>query len=692
MTTVGFLIPIWGGSEAGAVRVALSSVAHQVLQPDQIVVVVDGPSAEALDEELQVWRNRFGERLTLITLPTRSGVALALNEGLARITTDWVARMDADDYSDPHRLSEQMAYVESHPEVDVVGSWLLDYDEDCQRPDRVKMCPERHRAIVSMMWFRNPLNHPSVTFKRTAVETVGGYDADYGDDDHLWAKLWVSGAKYHNIPSCLVRRRRDKQLFKRRGIRWLQSDFRVRKYLRRKGKIGWGQFVFSCTAMFSLRVSPIWLKRFIYLALTRPVRPTDTQIGGTVDSSQATSRTIWIFHHYGDPPDGHWTGTYDVYKHLVSKGHKVTVFTSSFSHYSRRDDRLVGDETSTERFYGGMRFIFVKTTPYKVNDWRRVLNMVSYAWRGGRLASREVEAPDVIVGSTPHPLAAFLAAWVAKRRACPFVLELHDLWLQFLLDTKRLKSWNPIAMVLKRLDSWCYRRAEKIMALWPQMDRYLHNFDVPAQRVAWVPIGVPSEREISDRQPGTDGVLEVVWTGRMGPASNALEILQAAKLLRARDRRDIRFTLIGGGPDEQELRRFAENETLTNVRFTGVLAKQELPRHLRNADVCVAGLPAVSTYTRYGTIPSKLLDYLAYGKPVVFITTIQDNALARAKAGVVVRPESPEDLAAAIERLAESSSEERNLLGNNGHLYIRQFHDPEKIAERISNIVEEVLV
>jgi glycosyltransferase involved in cell wall biosynthesis len=407
-------------------------------------------------------------------------------------------------------------------------------------------------------------------------------------------------------------------------------------------------------------------------------------------ATSGARRTIWILSHYTDPPDGHWTLTYEVYRHLVAQGHRVTIFTSSFSHYTRRDDRLGPGETVREQSYEGMRFIFLKTPRYEFNDWRRVLSMLTFAVRSYRVGMRDSETPDVIVGATPHPFAAWVAALLAKRKRCAFILELHDLWLQYLLDTGTLRSWNPLAKALEQIDRWCYRRAAKIMTLWPRMDVYLRGFDVPQDRIAWVPIGVPEETEAPDARSMSGDGMRVVWTGRIGAASNILEILEAAKILHDRGRKDIQFTLIGGGPDETELHEFADREGLDNVRFTGVLPKSDVRPYLRGADVCVAGLPAVATYAAYGTIPTKLLDYLAQGKPVVFITTIQDNALSRASAGVVVRPDSPAELAAAFEFLAALSVEERQRLGENGRQYVREFHNPQKLAVRIADLIEEV--
>lgn len=400
---------------------------------------------------------------------------------------------------------------------------------------------------------------------------------------------------------------------------------------------------------------------------------------------------VWILHHYADPPDGHWTGTYDVYRHLASRGHSVTIFTSSFNHYSRREERLRPGETHREQVYDdGLRFVFLRTAPYYQNDWSRVMNMLTYALRVSWFCVRRAERPDVIIGSTPHPFAAWAAAWLARRKKSMFLLELHDLWLPYLIDTGALRARRPPAVVLERLDRWCYRRAERIIALWPHMDDYLEQLGILRERVVWVPMGVPAEASIwQDSSELADDVFRVVWTGHLGPASNVVEVLQAAALLKREGRQYVRFVLIGGGPEEKELRRFAEAEGLTNVDFKGMMPKKDAVAYLRQADVCVASLPDLPTYNRYGTIPSKLLDYLAQGKPVIFIANVDDNPVTRSGAGRVVRPGAPKELATTIATLAGIPRAERRRLGGKGLNYVREHHDPEKLAARIEALIRE---
>lgn len=403
------------------------------------------------------------------------------------------------------------------------------------------------------------------------------------------------------------------------------------------------------------------------------------------------NKKIWIFHHYADPPDGHWTGTYDLYKFLVRKGYRITVFSSSFSHYSRKDPRLKPHEKHREQNFGGMQFVFVKTYPYARNDWRRVLNMLTYAFRAYGIASRRTEEPDYIIGSTPHPFCALAGLTLARKKGIPFYLELHDLWLQYLLDTKRLGAHNPVSMGLLYLDKLLYRGAVNIFALWPKMHEYVEQLGISRDKIVWMPLGVDFESlgAVPDSKAGPSagpaGSFTIMCAARFGPESNIDEILKAAKILRDGGKEWIRFKLFGAGPEEERLRKYREEHNLTNVVFAGLVPKEDIPRYLKEADACIAGLPDVPTYRKYGTIPTKVLDYLSSNRPIIFITSLEKSLVHEAGSGLIVPPGNPEALARAAVSLAERSPEERARMGENGINYLREHHDLKLIAERLES-------
>lgn len=336
-----------------------------------------------------------------------------------------------------------------------------------------------------------------------------------------------------------------------------------------------------------------------------------------------------------------------------------------------------------------MKFVFVRTTPYHKNGWRRALNMVSYGIRAYRWGSSQKERPDVIIATTPHPFCIFAASRLAKKLKVSFLMELHDLWLDYLLDTKMMSASNPLYRILKWMEVYCYRQAKKILILWPQMDLYLERFGVPKEKIVWTPLGVdffslappPSKR----CQNGDHFI--VMCTARFGPASNVDEILQAARLLKERGENRFRFVLIGGGPQKETLEQYTRDHQLNNIEFRGMIPKGDIPKHLLEADVCIAGLPDIPNYRKYGTIPTKVVDYLFANRPTIFITSIRDSLVEKAGAGFVVPPGRPEMLANALQKMIDLSSEERIRLGQNGVEHIRQFHNLEKIADKIESLL-----
>jgi len=116
---------------------------------------------------------------------------------------------------------------------------------------------------------------------------------------------------------------------------------------------------------------------------------------------------IWIFNHYAFPPDTPGgTRHYDFAKELVQRGHKVTIFTTSYHHLLYREIRLNPGENWKVEYIDGVKFVWIRTFPYKGNDWRRVINMISYMprayWLGRKLPKilPEIEKPDVVIGSS----------------------------------------------------------------------------------------------------------------------------------------------------------------------------------------------------------------------------------------------------------------------------------------------------
>ena len=201
---------------------------------------------------------------------------------------------------------------------------------------------------------------------------------------------------------------------------------------------------------------------------------------------------IWILNHYAITPDlPGGTRHFDFGKELAKRGHKVTIFASSFRHSLFKETKLYGNSNyAIDKISDGFRFVWVKTVPYKVNNWKRVLNMLSYSWRVYETAKfLSLERPDVIVGSSVHLFAVLTAYLLSLHFRAHFIMEVRDLWPQTLVNMG-ISKWHPFVVSLSFLEKFLYRRARKIITLLPKAHKYIESLAISTEKVVWISNGV----------------------------------------------------------------------------------------------------------------------------------------------------------------------------------------------------------
>lgn len=203
------------------VREAVESILGQTFA-DFRFVIVDDASTDGTPTILRELADRDG-RIMVLTNEYNLGLSASLNRGLEFCDTVYVARMDDDDIAYPSRLATQIDYLESHPEVAVCGTWADIFLDGCEETSLLKM-PTGDDEIRATMFLRNPLNHPTVIFRKNAVLRAGGYDATirHAQDYELWSRLACdpevrfanldySGLRYRTYPEEARDRYRESQ-------------------------------------------------------------------------------------------------------------------------------------------------------------------------------------------------------------------------------------------------------------------------------------------------------------------------------------------------------------------------------------------------------------------------------------------------------------------------------------------------
>jgi glycosyltransferase involved in cell wall biosynthesis len=262
------LLAVWGGDDPGFLRAAFTSSVHeQTRRPDQVVLVQDGPVPDELAGAIAELVATSPVRVDHVVMEHNVGLGPALDAGLAASDHEIVARMDADDVSLPERFERQLPLVEAG--ADIVGSGLLEFGASPEDVVGRRTPPTDPAEIRRAIRFRDPFNHPTVVYRRSAVQAAGGYtDMALMEDYLLFARMVDAGARPANLAEPLVCYRVGAGAYARRGGReLLRSELAVQRRFLHLGITTRTQYVRNVVVRGGYRLVPEALRRVAYRAL-----------------------------------------------------------------------------------------------------------------------------------------------------------------------------------------------------------------------------------------------------------------------------------------------------------------------------------------------------------------------------------------------------------------------------------------
>jgi colanic acid biosynthesis glycosyl transferase WcaI len=389
-----------------------------------------------------------------------------------------------------------------------------------------------------------------------------------------------------------------------------------------------------------------------------------------------------------DQPGGvrHWQHT----RALARAGHDVTVVTSYVQHKERTIPERYRGRRMVHDVEDGIDVWRTYSTPGYGRDLRsRISSYGTFAWWSA-LAGLRSPRPDVVVASSPSLPSAAAAAALARARRARFVLEVRDLFPDSAIAMGLLTDPRIIA-VSRRLERFCYARADRIVALTEGIRDGIVARGVPAGKVELITNGVDLEigadAAPTPAAPVPDDAFVAMYVGAHGTYSSLGTVLDAADRLRGD--RDTRVVLVGGGDRKPALVEEARDRGLANVAFVDPVPKREVPAWLARADACL--LPYQDNPLFAGALPNKAFDYLGAGRPIIAAAPAGEltRMVERAACGVAVPPEDGDALAGAIRTLAADRGEARRM-GERGRAYALEHYDRARLAARFVALVESV--
>lgn len=273
MEKVAVLLPVYKKDKVEYISKAIESVVLQTYRDFHIYIGVDGP----VDDDIKNFINLIDQqnKVSIIWFDENRGLACVLNDLLDicfKEGYEYIARMDADDISMTDRFEKQMAYLEKHPEVDVVGGAIKEIDEEGKYRNKTIVYPEGPEDCRAFFSKRNPHAHPAVLFRKSFFDKLNGkkYRPEYrqNQDTMLWYDGMMAGTQHANIPDVVLNFRMTNAMFKKRRNGWefAKKQFKDRLMINKGLGYGWNADVYGF-AMFCMLVSPVWVKKIAYRVL-----------------------------------------------------------------------------------------------------------------------------------------------------------------------------------------------------------------------------------------------------------------------------------------------------------------------------------------------------------------------------------------------------------------------------------------
>jgi glycosyltransferase involved in cell wall biosynthesis len=327
----------------------------------------------------------------------------------------------------------------------------------------------------------------------------------------------------------------------------------------------------------------------------------------------------------------------------------------------------------------------------------RVRNYSSFCLSAA-LRGLTLPRPDVIIATSPQLLVGLAGWWIAFSRQIPFVFEVRDLWPESLAAVGVGSEDSLLHHALAGIARFLYERADHIAVVTPAFkDRLVEDWRVPAEKISIVENGVETDvftpapaNVILDlrKQLNAESKFLVSYIGTMGNAHGLETLLNAASQLQHQNP-DVLFLLLGEGAEKDRIRSLAQSRGLTNVQFLDQQAREKIPAFISASDACLVLLKKADVFKT--VIPTKMLEFMSCARPVILGVDGQARKIVEeAAAGIVIEPENPDALVAAVQRLHENRELGR-AMGQKGREYIVKNFSRASTAEKYLKILNTIV-
>jgi glycosyltransferase involved in cell wall biosynthesis len=400
-------------------------------------------------------------------------------------------------------------------------------------------------------------------------------------------------------------------------------------------------------------------------------------------------RILFFSHYYPPEVNAPASRTSEHCLAWAKAGHDVTVVTCAPNHptgklYCGYRNRLFHRE-----LIDGVEVIRIWTY-LAANEgfFRRTLNYISYMV-SATLTMSLLKRPDVVISTSPQFMCG-LTGLIAKRLLrAPWVLEIRDIWPESILTVGAMRKGLAFRF-LEWLERTAYCRADRIVSVTDSFVAHIAKRCSDSAKIDVIKNGVDfglfhrgGSPEEAKRVLGLEGKTVAAYVGTHGMAHGLDTILDAARLTASHP--GIVWLMVGDGAERARLVSRTAEIGLDNVRILGQRPKSEMPVIWAATDVSLILLRRNSLFRK--VLPSKMFEAMGMVCPIVLgVEGEAKQLLEAARAGIAITPESAEELAAAVQRIA-ANPELGAKFGRDGLRFVREHFDRAKLAARYLEVL-----
>lgn len=401
---------------------------------------------------------------------------------------------------------------------------------------------------------------------------------------------------------------------------------------------------------------------------------------------------ILIIAHYGQQPPKNTMRRYHNWgKELVNRGHKVTIIAASALHNTNID--FIDELGSNHSVCDGISYFYIKTPQYTGNGLGRIKNMLLFCMGIRKYSSFN---PDVILicGAYLYGFTRYIF------RNVPLITDTVDLWPESIVEYANFSKVNPLIKYLYHIEKKAYLKSDALIFSMEGGVDYIREQKY-ADRINFSKIfHINMGCDILQKDKELEGIyfdlgwnldeFNIIYCGSIRQANQVQQICDAAKIIKDRGYKDIKFQVYGNGDNLDILQKYVVDKRINNIHFYGRIEKEKIPFILSHGKANILTYKHVPLM-KYGGSQSKLFDYFASGKPIICNAKFGYNLIERYNCGVVAQDQSAKALADAIEKLYKTDAAELAEMGKRARLTAEMYDQPilvdklEEVFEYVSN-------